>query len=156
MMRLLPFLLCAWRAYAQPMPVAVAVTNDAPEMKPLNLAWTSVRNAQTYDWAVSNAFTNITGNTALTNVSTWAVLGTNRVSVRARSNALASAWLTANHVAYTTGYLMVTDGYQWRAKRQPTSTWTSWQTSTNRIVVSTNAQQEFRVDVTATNFWGLR
>ncbi len=154
---LLAFFVLLIELSAQPIPMAATVaTNEGPEMRPLNLEWTAVRNAQTYDWAVSNAFTNLTGNTTLTNVSTWAVLGTNRVSVRARSNALASQWFATNRVAYQTSYLMVANGYQWRAKRQPASAWTSWQTSTNRIVIPTNAQQEFRVAVTATNFWGLR
>ena len=149
---------CELIADAQPLPVASSTTNAGVELRWGTVEWRRSTNARvfSYDWGFSNAGTNQTGNTTLTNATVWFALGTNQFWIRPRAtNGEVGPMGMATWRARTTGVVNVLPGYDWRAKRFMTSPWSPWAVSTNTAVVPTNAQQEFRVRLSQTNWWVL-
>ncbi len=153
-------LLFSASAMAQPiLPALSTDTNTAvPEIRPLYVSWPKATNTavKSYDWGMTNAGTNHGGNTTLTNIATWAALGSNVFWIRSRGSNASGPVVTTNWNVYATNAVAVDPGYDWRAKRFATSQWSGWRWDTNTLLAPTNAQQEFRVRVRATNWWALR
>lgn len=155
-------ILGAWRALSQTIMPSLGVdpgdTNAYVMLRSATLMWNSASNATSYVWGVTNAGTNMSGNTTLTNVQIYIALGTNLIQVRSVNSTTNSPWTYRTYFIFATNTVTLWPQPEHR-DLLANGTYSPWSAITNQLPWSfypTGLGRQYRCKLTSTNWWELQ